>query len=301
MHCVGELVINYNPFINYNESLAGDAAPIDLTIPVGTISSSSLALSWFLPVLARPADINITNFRVIWARLGDSTPPTTASVTLTESRSDVHGYTITGLEPSGSYDIEVVVVYSIPVFESAPTSMIIDTLSADMSKHYTHTHTHTRTHTHTHTAPPPLIPRVEGKDDPIFPVAVGTILTIRWNMPTVPFIRLYTVTYSATPFTSRRRRQTESFTMNTTGNTPQLDIPDFLGGATYGTDIDAIVGAPGAMPLVLDVLPDDAVFTAPDTGGCGLWVWSLLHSQFTQLVSCSLIVRVRVALEIVIL
>ncbi len=102
-------------------------------------------------------------------------------------------------------------------------------------------------------------------------VTGGNTVRIQWPIPDILFLREYIITYSFLPYIlPRGRRQANTVTVNT--NETSLDIPDFSGGGTYTTDIDASVGAPGADLITLDVLPDDTTFTAPDRGGCSLLV-----------------------------
>ncbi len=117
------------------------------------------------------------------------------------------------------------------------------------------------------TEPPPLV---------VGSITIGEMINvstvrIQWPRPDILFIRLYTITYSFVPYMlPRGRRQADTVTVNSTDTS--LDIPDFSGGGTYTTDINALVGAPFADPITLDVLLDDTTFTAPDRGGCGLLV-----------------------------
>ena len=98
------------------------------------ISSTFLALSWFLPELARPSDITITNFMLTWTRVGDVNPTGIKTVPLSGMKSSMQSYTITGLEPETDYNIEVVAVYSAPLLDSALTSISVRTLEHGMSE-----------------------------------------------------------------------------------------------------------------------------------------------------------------------
>lgn len=123
-------------------SITADAAPINLSIPASIISSTFITLSWSLPELARPSDVNITNFFITWTILGASSPTGRETVPLFETASRAQGYSITGLVPNTSYTVDVLVVYSVPMLSSEPTSMIIKTLEDGMSE-YTHKHVNT--------------------------------------------------------------------------------------------------------------------------------------------------------------
>ena len=95
-------------------------------------------------------------------------------------------------------------------------------------------------------------------------------MLIQWIAPDVFFVRRYIGSIDVAPFTSsltRRKRQTETITVNTTDNF--LTVNDFPGAGTNTPNIAAEIGPPGSEPILLNVFPVGTTFIAPETSGCG--------------------------------